>query len=60
MEKEITISSVLLKAIIKYIEETQVTIDSEWGSFRDLKDIIKDGDMPKLYNDLIAIESSLI
>tara|TARA_R110000851_G_scaffold97365_1_gene211029 strand:+ start:754 stop:969 length:216 start_codon:yes stop_codon:yes gene_type:complete len=43
--------------IISYIEEMEQTVDGEWGSCRLLKELIKDGDMPDLYNKLIALKN---
>ena len=42
--------------IISYIEEMEQCVDGEWGSCRLLKELIKDGDMPDLYNKLIALK----
>lgn len=42
--------------IISYIEEMEQCVDGEWGSGRLLKELIKDGDMPDLYNKLIALK----
>lgn len=43
----------LLKEIKTYIEETEECIDGEWGEGRSVDKLIKDGDMPKIYNDVI-------
>jgi hypothetical protein len=43
--------------IISYIEEMEQTVDGEWGSGRLLKELIKDEDMPYLYNKLIALKN---
>lgn len=47
----------LLDEIIKYIEETEETIDGEWGSCRDLKVLIRAKEMPELYDKLIALRN---
>lgn len=49
----------LLLRIKEYIEEAQENIDSEWGSCRSVEDIINDGEMPDIYNDLIKAISKL-
>lgn len=43
----------LMKRIIKYIEQAEYDIDNEWGDGRKLHEIIADGDMPDIYNDLL-------
>ena len=43
----------LIKRTIWYIEEAAYDIESEWGKFRTLKKLISDGDMPKVYYELI-------
>jgi hypothetical protein len=51
----------LLEDVKKYIEETQVTIDGEWGSCRGLEELKEQGLMPELYtqvNDALAHYSS--
>lgn len=53
--ENIEISKKLLKEIIKYIEEVEVQIDGEWGSCRSLKELVKDEDMPNLYNKLVKL-----
>lgn len=49
--------AVLLDEIIKYIEKTEETIDGEWGLGRDLKELIRDKEMPELYDKLIALRN---
>ena len=39
----------LLEDVKEYIEETEVTIDGEWGSCRDLEELQEQGLMPELY-----------
>jgi ribosome-associated protein YbcJ (S4-like RNA binding protein) len=39
----------LIKQIKEYIEETEVKVDGEWGDCRDLKELIRDGEMPDIY-----------
>jgi len=47
-----------IQEMIEYMEDTEVTIDGEWGSCRTLCEIISDGDMPDLYSSLLLkIES---
>jgi hypothetical protein len=43
--------------ILSYIEEMEQAIDSELGSGKLLKELIKNGDMPDLYNKLIALKN---
>lgn len=43
----------LLYKIKKYIEMMSVNEDGEWGSGRELEQIIADGDMPDIYNDVL-------
>ena len=52
------ISNHLLDEIIEYIENTEETIDGEWGSGRSLKQLIKDNEMPELYNKLILLKNN--
>jgi len=52
-----TLLPAVLDEIIKYIEDTEQTIDSEWGSCRDLKGLIRDEQMPELYDKLIALRN---
>jgi hypothetical protein len=47
----------VLDEIIEYIEDTEQTIDGEWGSGRDLKELIRDKEMPELYDKLIALRN---
>ena len=42
-------SKYILTKMKKYIEETEVTIDEEWGKCRSLEQIIADGDMTRLF-----------
>jgi len=39
----------LLPEIKAYIEQTEVTIDGEWGSCKNLDELLRDGEMPELY-----------
>jgi hypothetical protein len=43
----------LLLKIKKYIEETEKTLDGEWGSSRKIEQIILDGDMPDVYTEVL-------
>jgi hypothetical protein len=52
-----TLLPAVLDEIIKYIENTKQTIDWEWGSCRDLKELIRDKAMPELYDKLIALRN---
>lgn len=56
MEKETyTIPLSVLNEIIEYIEDAEVKIEGEWGTSRSLEELIRDNEMPDLYNHLIAI-----
>lgn len=48
----------VLDEMIEYIEGMEQTIDGEWGSCRNLKQLIKDGCMPKLYKTLLALKNT--
>ena len=48
---------VLLDEIIKYIEETEETIDGEWGSDRSVEKLIEHNCMPKLYAKMLALKN---
>ena len=52
-----TLLPAVLDEIIEYIEDTEQTIDGEWGSCRDLKKLIRDKQMPELYDKLIALRN---
>lgn len=39
----------LLEDVKEYIEGTEVQIDGEWGSCRDLEELQEQGAMPELY-----------
>ena len=47
----------VLNDILKYIENTQVQIDGEWGDGRTLEQLIVNKEMPKLYHDLIDLKN---
>jgi len=47
----------VLDEIIEYIEDTEQTIDGEWGSCRNLKELIRDKQMPELYDKLITLRN---
>ena len=51
------LSPTVLDEMIEYIEEMEQTIDGEWGSCRDLKELIKDECMPELYDKLLALRN---
>jgi hypothetical protein len=57
MTKKIIISQKLFKEIIRDIEDHKNLIDSEFGQCRDIKQIIKDGDMPELWYKLKSLLS---
>jgi hypothetical protein len=42
----------LLEAVLAYIEDTEVDRDGEYGIGRDLQTLIKEDDMPALYNEV--------
>ena len=48
----------LLLEIKKYIEDTEVTIDGEWGSCRNLNGLLEDKAMPPLYNKILELIKS--
>ena len=48
---------VLLDEIIKYIEETEKTIDGEWGSGRSVEKLIEHNCMPELYAKMLALKN---
>jgi len=52
-----TLLPAVLDEIIEYIENTEKTIDGEWGSCRELKELIRDKQMPKLYDKLLALRN---
>jgi hypothetical protein len=52
------ISEKLLKAIIKYIERAEVTLDGHLGSLRSLKQLEKDGELPELLFKLRSLRDS--
>ena len=52
-----TLLPAVLDEIIEYIEDTEQTIDGEWGSNKDLKELIRDKQMPELYDKLIALRN---
>jgi len=39
----------VIKEIIEYVEEAEVTMDAEMGEVRSLDELIKDGRMPSFY-----------
>jgi len=42
----------LVEDAVKYIERMEKLYDGEFGSNRELEEIIEDGDMPKIYFEL--------
>jgi hypothetical protein len=50
--KTVTISLELLQKMVEYVEDKEVIIDGEWGSCRDLEELIQDEEMPELYFEL--------
>ena len=52
-----TLLPTVLNEMIEYIEETEQTIEGEWGSCRNLKELIKDEDMPDLYKTLLTLKN---
>ena len=52
-----TLLPTVLDEMIHYIEETEYTIDGEWGSCRNLKELIRDKEMPELYDKLLALRN---
>ena len=57
MNKPYIFLPTILNEMINYIEQTEQTIDGEWGSYRNLQELIKDNDMPKLYDKLLALKN---
>jgi hypothetical protein len=49
----------LLEDVKGYIENAERIEDGEWGSSRSVEQIISDGDMPELYNQVIQAISKL-
>ena len=47
----------MLDRVIKYMEESEESFDGEYGVGRDLHDIVLDGDMPELYDELLALRN---
>lgn len=43
----------LLK-VKEYIEYAEDTIEHEWGSNRSIEQLIKEGDMPSIYNEVVS------
>jgi saccharopine dehydrogenase-like NADP-dependent oxidoreductase len=54
MEK-IEVNKKTLIYIKEYIERVEVQIDGEWGYNRELKELIKDGQMPKIYYNILEL-----
>jgi hypothetical protein len=50
--KTVTISLELLQKMVEYVEDKEMIIDWEWGSCRDLEELIQDEEMPELYFEL--------
>ena len=44
----------LLK-VKKYIEESEVIFDGEWGSGYDLEELLKNVEMPDIYNEVLEL-----
>lgn len=53
----VLLPAVLLDEIIKYIEETEETIDGEWGSSRSVEELIEHNCMPELYAKMLALKN---
>ena len=52
-----TVLPAVLDEMIKYIENTEETIDGEWGYARHVKQLIKDKCMAELYDKLLTIKN---
>ena len=50
------VSSILLDEIIKYIETTEEGIEFERGCCRNVKQLLKDKDMPAIYYEFIKLK----
>lgn len=48
----IMISKELLEKMIGYVEECETVIDGEWGSCREIEELIRDEMMPEIYYEL--------
>ena len=48
----------IFNEILEYIENTEETIDGEWGSARTRKELIEQGDMPDIYYKIKNYESN--
>ena len=53
----VQLPAVLLDEIIKYIEETEETIDGEWGSSRSVEKLIEHNCMPELYAKMLTLKN---
>lgn len=51
----VEVNKELLLEIKKYIEFTEETIDGEWGIGRNLQQLIKDNEMPDIYDKIIEL-----
>jgi len=51
--------AVLLDEIIKYIEETEETLDGDWGSSRSVEKLIEHNCMPELYAKMLALKNGM-
>lgn len=49
----------LLDKVIEYIERTEETIDGEWGSCRNLEELLRDGGMPNIYFELKRLRGEI-
>lgn len=49
---DVRVSTDLMQRMMQYIENTEVAMDAEFGGHRILSELISDGWMPSLYNDL--------
>jgi hypothetical protein len=52
-----TLLPTVLDEIIEYIEETEQTIEWEWGSSRSLQEVKDAKEMPDIYYKLIALKN---
>lgn len=45
----------LINEIIAYIEEVEQKMENEWGSFREVSELIEKKEMPDVYYKLVQI-----
>ena len=43
----------MLEEVIDYIEEMEIAIDGEWGRGRDFNQLLRDKELPDLYEKIL-------